>query len=502
LLQQRATDVADSTCRARAPSLCQLVPEVPIVTPIRPELDAAAVAALASDIDGLTIKPSDDAYGDARRVWNGMIDRYPALIVTCRSTADVTAAVRFGRANGLDVAVRGGGHNVAGFGTCDNGLVVDLSGLRDVVVDQQSSTATVGGGSTWGTFDAAAAEMGLHTTGGLVSTTGVGGFTLGGGLGWLMRRYGLACDNLLAAELVTASGELVRASETDDPELLWALRGGGGNFGVVTSMTFRVYPISTVVGGLMLFPIERAREVLGTFAAMCATASDDLTAMAGVLTAPSAPFVPTQLQGHPAIAISGCHVGQAEAADEELAAIRELGPTVDLFAPMPYTTLQSMLDATAPAGQRHYWKSGYVQSLDPDFVDALLESASRMPIPFSQLHLHQMGGAVARVPDSASAFGHRDAAFILNIIGTWTDPGGDASGVAWARASFSRLEPWLDGAYVNFMGAEGEGRLSAAYDDTTLERLRAVKGRLDPENVLRLNQNVAPKPHSGHSSQA
>ena len=251
----------------------------------------------------------------------------------------------------------------------------------------------------------------------------------------------------------------------------------------------------------MLYPIERAGEVLAAFAAMCATASDELTAMAGVLTAPSAPFVPTQHQGHPAIAISGCHVGQAEAADAELAAIRELGPTVDLFAPMPYTALQSMLDATAPAGQRHYWKSGYAQSLDPGFVDALLESGSRRPTPFSQLHLHQMGGAVAHVPDSASAFGHRDAAFTLNIIGTWTAPGEDASGVAWVRESFSKLEPWLDGAYVNFMSAEGQGRLSEAYDDTTLERLRAVKGRLDPENVLRLNQNVAPKPSSRRSLQ-
>ena len=467
------------------------------MTPIRPELDAAAVAALAAEIDGLVIKPPDDAYGDARRVWNGMIDRYPALIVTCRSAADVAAAVRFARANGLDIAVRGGGHNVAGFGTCDSGLVIDLSGLRDVVVDQETSTATVGGGNTWGTFDTAAAEVGLHTTGGLVSTTGVGGFTLGGGLGWLMRRYGLACDNLLAAEVVTATGELVRASETDDPELLWALRGGGGNFGVVTSMTFRVYPVSTIVGGLMLFPIERAREVLGAFRALCARASDDLTAMATIHTAPPAPFVPAQLQGRLAIAIAGCHIGQAEAADAELAAIRDLGPAADVFAPMPYTALQSMLDATAPAGQRHYWKSGYTQSLDPGFVDALLESGSRMPAPFGQLHLHQMGGAVARVPDSASAFGHRDAAFTLNIIGAWTDPTEDESGVDWARASFSRLEPWLDGAYVNFMGAEGEGRLSAAYDDTTLERLKAVKGRLDPENVLRLNQNVAPKPSGG-----
>ena len=389
LLQQRATDVADNACRAQARSLRQLVLEVPIMTPIRPELDDAAVAAFAAEVDGLIIKPPDDAYGDARRVWNGMIDRYPALIVTCRSAADVAAAVRFGRANQLDIAVRGGGHNVAGFGTCDNGLVIDLSGLRDVVIDQEASTATVGGGNTWGTFDAASALAGLHTTGGLVSTTGVGGFTLGGGLGWLMRRYGLACDNLLAADVVTATGEVARASETDDPELLWALRGGGGNFGVVTSMTFRVYPISTVVGGLMLFPLERAREVLGAFSALCARASDDLTAMATIHTAPPAPFVPAQLQGHPAIAIAGCHVGQAAAADAELAAIRDLGPTVDLFAPMPYTVLQSMLDATAPAGQRHYWKSGYAQSLDPGFVDALLESGSRMPMPFGQLHLHQ-----------------------------------------------------------------------------------------------------------------
>lgn len=455
-------------------------------------LPPAALAALAATVSGELIRPSDPGYGEARHVWNGMIDRYPAVILRCASGADVAAGIRFAREADVAIAVRAGGHNVAGYGTCDNGLVLDLSGMRGVELDAATRTARIGGGHTWGSFDAAVDGAGLHTTGGLVSTTGVSGFTLGGGIGWLMRRHGLACDNLIGAEVVTADGSLVRTDERENPDLLWGLRGGGGNFGVVVSMTFSMHPVTSVLGGMAFFPAEQARDVLAAFVELTATAPDELTALAALTTAPPAPFVPPSLHGRPVIAIAVCHTGDHTVGERALAPIRALGPAADLYGPMPYVGLQSMLDPTAPAGQRQYWKAGYLRSLEPGLVDALLEWAARKPVPFSQIHLHQMGGAVSQVAPDATAFTHRDAAFTLNILGAWEGTEGDEAGIAWARGTFAAVEQWTDGTYVNFLGAEGEDRVRSAYGPVAHARLAELKRQYDPDNVFHLNQNIRP----------
>lgn len=466
--------------------------ETPL-SPTRPrDLRAADVARLEASLTGDVVRPGDATYAEARRVWNGMIDRYPALVVRCASDADVITGIRFARDNELEVAVRAGGHNVAGFGTCDNGLVLDLSPLRTVDLDEEARTVRIGAGHTWASFDGALEPSGLHTTGGLVSTTGVAGFTLGGGIGWLMRAHGLACDNLVAADVVTADGRVVHTDEDEEPELLWGLRGGGGNFGVVTSMTFRVHPVSTVTGGLALFPPEHSRAALDAFAETTSTAPDEVTLMAAFVTAPPAPFVPPDLRGRAALAVACGATGDPELVDRTLTPLRAIGPAVDHIEPMPYTALQTMLDPMAPAGQRQYWKAGFVPRIHPGLLDVLLEAAERKPVPFSQIHLHHMGGAVARVAPTATAFAHRDAAFTLNVIGTWDEPDGDETAVAWARGTFAAAERWTDGVYVNFLGAEGEERVRSAYRPQVHDRLTGLKNRYDPENVFHLNQNIAP----------
>ncbi len=456
------------------------------------DLPEGALATLAAKVSGSFVRPSDPEYGDARRVWNGMIDRYPAAILRCASNADVAAGIRFAREAGLEISVRSGGHNVAGFGTCDNGLVLDVSSMRSVDLNPAAGVARIGGGHTWGSFDAALADAGLHTTGGLVSTTGVAGFTLGGGIGWLQRRHGLACDNLVGAEVVTADGTVVRAGADGDPDLLWGLRGGGGNFGVVTSMTFRVHPVTTVTGGMAIFPAARTAEVLEAFRDLSASADDDLTLLAALITAPPAPFVPADLQGRPAVAIAACHAGDAAVGERALRPLKALEPSADLLGPLPYNALQTMLDPTAPAGQRQYWKSGYLRSLESEFLTTLVEWSDRKPVPFGQLHLHQMGGAVGRVEREATAFAHRDAAFTLNIIGTWDRAADDEAGIAWARGAFSAMAPWTDGVYVNFLGSEGDDRIRDAYGSATYARLAQLKRRLDPNNTFHLNQNIRP----------
>ena len=465
-----------------------------------PERD---IALFRATLSGDLLTPQDPAYAQARRVWNGMVDRYPALIARCLSPQDVSGAVRFGRDHGLPIAVRGGGHNVAGLGTCDNGIVLDLSGMRDFALDAAAGTARVGPGHTWGSFDAAAAEAGLATTGGLISSTGVAGFTLGGGIGWLMRRYGLACDNLVAAELITADGERVYTDESQRPELLWGLRGGGGNFGVVTSFTFRLHPVTTVFGGMALYPAERAREVLNAFAELTATAPDGLTSLAAFITAPPAPFVPEGLQGRPAIAIVACYAGDPADGEATIASLRRIDPpAADLFGPIPYVALQSMLDAGAAAGLRNYWKSGYLRTLEPDFLDHLVERAVSAPSPLTQVHLHHMGGAVACVPGDQTAFAHRDASFALNLVGTWDAPGADDANISWVRETWEDLGTWTSGVYVNFLGAEGDDRVRAAYGDATYARLARLKRQYDPENVFHLNQNVHPAPGGSSAKQA
>ncbi|MBV9324429.1 MAG: FAD-binding oxidoreductase [Chloroflexi bacterium] len=457
-------------------------------------LDLMQSNALARELTGVVIRPDSDEYDAARRVWNGMIDRRPELIVRSHTPSDVIAAVNFARDNNLVLAVRGGGHNVAGNAVCDGGLVIDLSLMQDVSVDVERRTAVAQGGCTWADVDRATHAHGLATTGGLVSTTGIAGFTLGGGIGWLMRAYGLTCDNLRAADVVTADGRLVRASSTENADLLWGLRGGGGNFGVVVAFEYDLHPVSTVLGGLVLHPASRSGDVLRFFREFAATAPNELTLLAACITAPPAPFVPTELHFQPAIAIAACYAGDLSEGERQLQPLRAFGPpAADAIGPMPYPVLQSMLDESAPAGMQNYWKSTFVDSLSDAAIDVLVEQAAGMRSPLAALHLHHMQGAVSRIPPGATAFSNRDAQFVLNIVGTWPDPANTDANIAWVRATYDAVAPHAASLpYVNFMAEEGHDRVRAAYNPETYARLVDLKRKYDPSNLFRLNQNIRP----------
>ena len=451
------------------------------------------VATFAAGFGGIALMAGDAGYDEARAVWNGSFDRRPALIARCRTGNDVIEVVGFARESGIPLAVRGGGHSLAGLSSCDDGIVLDLSLMREVVVNPASRSARVQPGATWAVFDAATQAHGLASTGGLISSTGVAGLTLGGGIGWLMRRHGLACDNLTAADVVTAGGEVVRATTSADAELLWGLRGGGGNFGVVTSFEFRVHPVGPIVGGLALFPLDRGQEVLRRYRTWAAELPDEFSTLAGVVTAPPAPFVPEDLVGRKAVAIVGCWCGDPDVGQGALRPIRELNPAADVFGPMSYPVLQGMLDEGAPPGRRSYTRSGYVAELGDGLIDTVLEHGERMPSPFSQIHFHQMGGAVARVGEEDTAFGSRRAAYAYNVNSMWADPSEDEIHETANRDLARALGPFsTGGVYVNFLGIEGEARVRAAYGDAKYERLARLKVAFDPQNLFRLNQNIRP----------
>ena len=450
--------------------------------------------ALAHTLTGPLIVPGDADYDEARQVWNGMIDRRPAMIARCQTAEDVVACVNFARQNDLLVAVRGGAHNVAGNATCDDGIVIDLSGMKQVTVDPVAGTATAQPGCTWADFDKATHTFGLATTGGLVSSTGIAGFTLGGGLGWLMRKYGMTCDNLRAAQVVTADGRRVRAAPDENADLLWGLRGGGGNFGVVTAFEYDVYPLTTVLAGLTLYPASSAAEVLRFFREFVSTAPDELTCIAIFLTAPPAPFVPAELQMKPAIAVAVCYAGDLEEGQRVLQPLRSFGqPAADLIGPMPYPVLQSMFDEGAPKGMQNYWKSAFLNDLSDGAIGVLVEAAAAMRSPLAALHIHHMQGALSRVSAEATAFGNRDAHFVLNIVGLWPDPTDSPANIAWVRDTYGGISPHGTGrSYVNFMADEGQDRVRAAYSQTNFDRLVALKRKYDPTNLFRLNQNIRP----------
>jgi len=454
-----------------------------------PESDLASFVARFT---GTVIGPDDAGYPAARAVWNGMIDRYPALIVRPRTTGEVAAAVLLAADHDLPVAVRGGGHNVAGLGVCDTGVVIDLADMATVQVDADTSTIRAGGGCTWGRLDAAAAEHGLATPGGLISSTGVAGLTLGGGIGWLARKYGYSCDNLIAVELVTADGSTVVAAEDQHPDLFWAVRGGGGNFGVVTSLTFRGHPVSTVLGGLLLYRGDRAGEVLAEYRRWAAELPEAMTTLAALNTAPPAPFVPADLQLTPAVAVALCHVGDPSEGNALLDRFRAAcPPDADAVDPMPYPVLQSMLDASAPHGQRNYWKSGYLDALQPDLQRTVIAAAARMVSPFDQIHLNQLGGAITT--NTGGAVGHRDDAYVINVIGACTDPADDAANIAWVQDSWAAIEPFTTGGYLNFLaGDDGADRVRSAYPPETWTRLEHIKRDWDPHNVFHINHNIRP----------
>ena len=463
-----------------------------------PTIDEAAIQELASAFRGELIGPGHGAYDAARRVWNGMIDKRPAVIARCTGVADVVSTVNFARENDLLVAVRGGGHNVAGNAVCDDGIVVDLSQLQGVRVDAASRTARAQPGLTWGLFDRETRAFGLATTGGLVSTTGIAGLTLGGGLGWLARKHGTTCDNLVSADVVTADGDIVTASADENADLFWGLRGGGGNFGVVTSFEYRLHPVGpTVLAGAVFHPGERAPEVLRFFREFVASAPDELTVLAVLLTAPEAPFLPPDAYGKLAVALALCYAGDMDEGGKALQPLRSFGtPLADVVSPMPYTALQGMFDASYPPGVHNYWKSNYLAQLSDAAIDTVVTHALRMPSPLSTLYFEHLGGAIRRVGEDDAAFGHREAAFDFNILAEWTDPVESDANIAWTRDFWTAMQPFsTGGVYVNNLGVEGEDRVRAAYGPAKYERLVALKDKYDPGNLFRLNQNIRPGAH-------
>jgi FAD/FMN-containing dehydrogenase len=458
-------------------------------------LDGGAIAGLSRQFQGALIRPGDAPYDAGRRVWNGAIDRHPALIARCTGAADVRAAVHFARERDLLVAVRGGGHNVAGTAVCDGGIVVDLSPMKGTWLDPRARVVRAQAGLLWGELDHETQAFGLATTGGIVSHTGIAGLTLGGGLGWLMRKHGLTADNLLSADVVTADGALVRAGADENADLFWGLRGGGGNFGIVTSFEYRLHEVGpTVLAGLLLHPAARAREVLSFYAEFIAGAPDELMSIVILRKAPPAPFLAKEIHGQPVVIIAVCWAGAVGDGERAIAPLRGFGaPLADVIGLTPYTSHQGLIDASVPHGLGYHWKSEYLRPLGDALIDTLVAHAWRAPTPECYAAVFHMGGAVARGDPDGSAFEDRRAAHAMTIDGVWSDPAASEACVAWVRGFWGAVRPHSTGrVYVNFLGEEGEDRVRAAYGPTKHERLRALKRRYDPANVFRLNQNIVP----------
>ena len=453
------------------------------------------ITSLQEQVRGVVVTPDDDGYDEARTVHNGMIDRRPAAVVRCVDVSDVRAVVAAARDNGLDLAVRGGGHSVPGFGTADDALVADLSPMNGVRVDPRAHTARAEGGCTWGDLDHATHSFGLATTGGVVSTTGVGGLTLGGGIGHLARGCGLSCDNLLSADVVTADGELVTASQDEHADLFWALRGGGGNFGAVTSLEFRLHPVATIYGGPIFYPLDHAGQVLEFFDDFIAKAPEQLGAFFAFQIAPPLPFIPEDRHGETMCAIIACWSGAVEEGEPALAPLLEdAGPVVaQHVGPMPYPALNGAFDGLYPDGLQHYWKANFARELTPGAIDAHLEHGPRVPSVHSTVHIYPIDGAVDRVPADATAFAHRDARFATVIAGMWPDAADNESNTRWVRDYYDAIAPHSkEGGYVNFMAGDDQDRIGANYGDN-YDRLAAIKGTYDPNNLFHLNQNIVPK---------
>ncbi|MFP4003354.1 MAG: FAD-binding oxidoreductase [Alphaproteobacteria bacterium] len=450
---------------------------------------------LAASCRGAILRPEDDGYDDARAIWNGAIDRRPSVIVRCAGPDDVREAIRFARTHDLPVAVRAGGHGVAGTALCDDGLVIDLSAMKGMQVDAHARTARAEPGLLWGEFDQETQACGLATPGGVITHTGISGLTLGGGIGWLMRKHGLTCDNLVSCDVVTADGDLVRASGEENAELFWGLKGGGGNFGVVTNFEYRLHPVGPqVLAGLVLHPAERAAEVLRFYRDYVAAAPDELTTIVYLRHAPPAPFLPQELHGRPVIMIGVCYAGDLEEGERVLAPFRAHGePLIDLIEPRPYVDHQGTLDASVPHGLHYYWKADYLPPLSDAVIDTLVAHAWKAPSLASYTILFHLGGAIRGLDSGAAAFEDRNAEHALNINSVWTGSERPEEQIAWSRNFFEAVHPHsTGGSYMNFLGEEGEDRIRAAYGATKYERLRALKTEYDPENLFRFNQNIRP----------
>jgi FAD/FMN-containing dehydrogenase len=465
----------------------------------RPHATLSAMHSLTSAINELRFRllggvyePGDPGYEDPCTLFNTMIRRRPRLVARCVGVDDVVAALALARAHGLPVAVRAGGHSVAGLSLCDDGVVLDLRDMADVEVDAGARVARVGGGAIWAQVDGATQAHGLAVTGGRVSTTGVAGLTLGGGSGWLERKHGLACDNLLAAELVTWDGRIVRASDEEHPELLWALRGGGGGFGVVTALELALHPVGPeIFGGLALFPLHRAHDVVARFRDVMLDASPDLSLACAFITAPDEPDVPAELHGRPAVAVLGMHAGSLPEGEAAIAPIRALGPAADFFGPTAYADFQCSVDD--PPGYRNYWTAENVSELPGAAIDRIVARAAQLPAGPSQIFIVAWGGAVAAVDAGHSPLGGRDARFIVHPLLLWEHAGDDERLCALGRAIRDDMAPWaLASTYPNFLGDEGDARMRAAFGDSAA-RLAAAKAHWDPHGVFRTHQDLRPQ---------
>jgi FAD/FMN-containing dehydrogenase len=462
--------------------------EIAAMTGRKIVLNAEVIEQFRTGPRGGHLLRGDDGYDTARKIYNAMIDHQPAIIARCAGVADVIDAVNFARSNGLLVSVRGGGHNVSGNAACDGGLMIDLSPMKSVRVDPESKTARAEPGVTWGEFDHETQAFGLATTGGLVSTTGIAGLTLGGGLGWLMGNYGLACDNLISVDVVTADGRLLTASKSRNEDLFWGLRGGGGNFGVATSFEFQLHPVGPMLGGILIHRLEKAAEAIKFYDEFTRTSPDELGTFVGFATSP---------EGERVVAIFVSYNGAVEKGERILKPLREFGPPLaDMISPMPYVQVQRMMDNEFPAGRQNYWKSNFLKGLDTQAINVIIDQVAKAPSPHSKIAIEQFSGAVTRVGANDTAFNHRNARYNLLIVGIWTDPAAKADNVRWVRDLWDAMAPYSSGGvYVNYLGQEadeGAERVKSAYGPEKYARLVALKQKYDPTNLFRLNQNITP----------
>jgi FAD/FMN-containing dehydrogenase len=459
------------------------------------ELNAAALQAFKAAFKGQVLTAEDASFEDTRKIWNAMIDRRPGLIARCTGTADVVQAVRFARQHGLLSSVRGGGHNIAGLAVCEGGLMIDLSLLRGVWVDATRQVAQAQAGCTLGDVDRETQLHGLAAVLGFVSATGIAGLTVGGGFGYLTRSHGWTCDNVVSMEVVTAAAQVLRVSENENAELFWALRGGGGNFGIVTSFEYKLFPVGPeILGGAIAWRGEDTQQVLDAYREFSTKAPRELTTVAVLRKAPPAPWLPKEVHGQPIVALFVCYSGKAEDGEALLAPLRKLGqPVADVVMRRPYAQMQSLLDATQPKGRRYYWKSHYLAGIDGRMIDLASEHASRIRSPHSAILLFQIQGALNERPAGYSPAGNRNAAYVLNIAGSWESADDDAVNVAWARECFEATRSGsTGGTYINFLTEEeGRDRIEAAYSQADLVKLAALKHRYDPENLFRHTKNVA-----------
>lgn len=455
------------------------------------QLKDEAIERLRDGFAGSVVAPGDPTYDEHRKVWNGTIDRRPAIVARCAGNRDVIAALKFAREQSLAIAVRGGGHSFAGYGTCDDGLVIDLSLLKAIEVDPTARISTAAAGVLWAELNEATQAHGLAVTGGLISHTGIAGLTLGGGIGWLMRKHGLSCDSLVEGEVITAEGEVVRANDEQNRDLFWALRGGGGNFGVVTRFTFRLHEVGPeVLFSFCFYGLERGREILQAFRAFCKTAADEVCPFLTYLNLPPAPFVPPDMVGKPGWAAIVVAIGDLAVARAALKPLMELGPQIDFVAPLPYSVVNTLSDPGVPHGSLVYLKGHYASDLSDRLIEEIVEHASRKSSPMTQVHVHALLGAIARVGEDDTAYSHRSSGYAINLVAQWELREQGPGEIAWAREGWEAMKPYCSGGYVNFMDADDSAR--GAYSAAKYQRLVQIKSRYDPDNIFRLNQNVDP----------